>query len=88
MTDDKDTKDPGGRPTLLTGRWLKLANAYGGVIALAKECGVSRSTIARWASGEQTPHKLVQESVDGLAHQRGLAGPFGTSGKSKEVAGG
>lgn len=46
----------GNRGTAFTGEWLKLAEAYGGVSALAEAVGVSYSTLHRWAvKGDPVP---------------------------------
>lgn len=46
----------GRRGTAFKGEWLKLAEAYGGVQALADAVGVSYSTLHRWAvRGDPVP---------------------------------
>ena len=40
------------KPTVLAGDWATLAEAVGGVGALAEALSVNRTTIRRWAIGE------------------------------------
>ena len=67
------------RETTLAGAWLAMADKLGGVIKLAAACGVSRSTVLRWANGDFKPVAAVQAAVDALAAQHGVTGPFGTA---------
>lgn len=64
-----------GRPTTLAPRWRKLADAVGGVVELAKACGVNRETIRRWSAGTR-PAAVVQAAVNGLAAKHGLPAVF------------
>lgn len=57
---------------MLTGEWLALAKAYGGVAALAEVVGVSYSTLHRWAlKGARIPAP-ARRVLAHLAEQKGL----------------
>jgi transcriptional regulator with XRE-family HTH domain len=62
--------------TTLTGHWLALAEALGGVAALAKALGVTRRTVGRWAAGERTPSVLQRRDVAERLRRRGLVSPW------------
>ncbi len=62
----------GRRATLFTGDWFKLAEAYGGVQALAEAVGVSYSTLHRWAvRGDPVPAPS-RRVLAMLAKEKGL----------------
>lgn len=71
-----------GRPTTMVGAWRKLADAVGGVAALAKLLDRRRQTILRWSTGELDPRNDVKAAVGTLAAQHGVAmPPFGEDAK-------
>jgi hypothetical protein len=62
----------GHRGTLFTGDWFRLAEAYGGVQALADAVGVSYSTLHRWAvRGDPVPAPC-RLALASLAAAKGL----------------
>lgn len=65
-----------GRPTTLPSPWRELADALGGVAALADACKVRPSTVWRWAAGVTTPGGVVQDHVRALARQHKVAAPW------------
>jgi DNA-binding transcriptional regulator YdaS (Cro superfamily) len=70
------------RPTTLPGPWAQLAQAAGGVGALARLLGVSRRTIERWGAGV-LPGAIVRGHVIAFAKQRGVAIVWGESSPEK-----
>jgi transcriptional regulator with XRE-family HTH domain len=51
------------RPMTLPPPWLDLAHHIGGVSGIAWRCGVSPSTVYRWARGISTPSEEHQEHL-------------------------
>ena len=75
------------RPTTLPKDWAKLAEAMGGVTALATRCGVSYQTIERWAKGDFMPGQLTQDAVGALAASVNVDAPrFHKKPKAKPKA--
>jgi len=60
------------RETTFTGAFRELVDAYGGVGQFAKACGVSTSTVFRWAHKQFEPAALVQRAVNSMAKRRGI----------------
>jgi hypothetical protein len=65
------------RETTLPAVWRALADALGGVGALAAECKVDPKTVWRWANEENVPSAVTRKYVDALAKRRGLDPPWG-----------
>lgn len=65
-----------GRKLTWDGAWLALANAYGGVEALAVAIQVSRRALERWALDGAKPNRPTQQLVNQLAKRRRLEPPF------------
>lgn len=63
------------RPTTLKGPYLALANAVGGVVALAELVGVSRMTLYRWSAGEHPPSGPALRLLRRIAAERGVEWP-------------
>lgn len=71
------------RQTTFVGAWKRLAEAAGGVGALAKRLGRNRSTLERWASGDTEPIVEVKASVGVLAADLGVPlPPFGAKARA------
>ena len=76
----KDSLEPAGRVrrpgAWLEGGWLRLAEAFGGVVALAEAAGVSYATVQRWAT--HAPSEIPpagQRMISFLAAAKGLPNP-------------
>lgn len=64
-----------GKPSVLTGAWGDLAQAAGGVVALADILGVSRRTILRWGLGKQQMNGAAEMGVRVVAVSLGVPSP-------------
>jgi hypothetical protein len=65
----------GRRGTIFEGAWRDLAEAYGGVTALANELGCSYQTLLRWATRDAYINPTAQKMIAILAAQKGLPSP-------------
>jgi hypothetical protein len=63
------------RPTTLPPPWSYLADQCGGVLLLAAEFKVNRSTLKRWADGELVPCKAHEEMILDLFEKFSLTPP-------------
>ena len=63
------------RPTVLAGPWRALAEACGGVAALARELGVASSTIHRWGTGRVVIGRPSRLMVAALARKKHVPCP-------------
>ncbi len=65
----------GSRGTAFKGDWLRLAEAVGGVQALATVLGTSYPTLYRWAvKGEEVP-QMAKQMLGIIAAQKNLPNP-------------
>ena len=60
----------------MTGAWLALVSAYGGVFSFARWVNVSPGTVWRWARGQVTPGPNTRSHVASLAKRAGLGDPW------------
>lgn len=65
----------GPRGTSFKGNWLKLAEAVGGVNALAQLLGISYPTLYRWAVKRGKIPGIARQVLGMVAGQRGLPNP-------------
>lgn len=64
------------RRTTLSGPWLALSRALGGVAGLAEALGVTTRTVGRWAAGTTIASELQRRDVVQRLRRRGLASPW------------
>ncbi len=65
----------GSRGTVFTGDWLRLAEAVGGVNALATALGTTYPTLYRWAvKGDPVP-PMARQMLGIIAGQKNLPNP-------------
>ena len=67
---------PGLAELALPPPWLELALYVGGASSLARELGVSRMTVWRWAHGRASPPLVVRDAVNQYARSRGYRPPW------------
>lgn len=67
-----------GRPTVLPSPWLELAEAAGGVVALAEALETTRESVRRWALGLRVPELHARRAHNAWAKRRGLVEPWPT----------
>lgn len=65
-----------GRPSELSGGLGELAEAMGGIEALARACGVTARTIQRWDTGERNPTQPARLVLEMLARRHRVKSPF------------
>jgi hypothetical protein len=63
------------RTTKLSGAWLKLAKAAGGVTELGKALGVSASTVWRWSEGKVEISRWHYQALSTYAERLGYKVP-------------
>lgn len=69
-----------GAPMKIEGPLQELANAMGGVTALAEHLGVDPSTIWKWANEKSDPGDLVKRVVNRMCRMRKIADAFEGAG--------
>lgn len=60
----------------MTGPWLPLVEAAGGVGELADALGVTRNTVYAWGTGRVEAPPLRRQQIEDWARRRKLASPF------------
>ena len=65
------------RPSTLPAKWLALANAVGGVGALAKACYTTPMSVHRWGCGMRPKSEQTRKCIAKLAEKYELPNPLG-----------
>jgi hypothetical protein len=68
------------RLSTLPPKWLALAEAVGGVAALAAACKVSEMSVRRWGAGAKPQSQLVRDRIAALARRYKVRNPLPRTG--------